>query len=512
MNNKIRHAGGARYLLRSLKISIFGLCLSIILSGFATIPASAESIVSSPNVISAGEKISFSIMSDGTLWMWGQGNNLKTIRPVMVMRDVRSVSGSSGLCAVIKNDNSLWYAKVDAQGDPVFGEPVKIADDVLSCAGRTYIQTDHILRSAIEENGNWRSRFIEEDVVSWTGVTHGFYGSGYAVVRTDGSLWMWGIGDYGDGGGPNAHEENYMTRVKIMDDVISVIGGNDAYAVIKKDHSLWAWGKNNWGQIGNGTTDYAYYPTKIMDDVLTARLGSACAAIKMDGSLWMWGSSSLYNVGNGLGSNKDYFDPTIMQLTPVKVLDNVVDVSCGASYTLAVKTDGSLWAWGQNFNSFGDDSIGDISPSGDPDLRRPEWKYQSVPIQIRDGVMVPEVVKNAASIHVNVNGKDTVWTDAAPFIDENGRTMVPLRAVGDALGLMVDWDNTSREAIFTNGTKTIYFPIGSTMAYTSDGQSIQMDTTAIIVNDRTYAPVRYLAEFFGFTVGWNNETRTVIIG
>ena len=120
-----------------------------------------------------------------------------------------------------------------------------------------------------------------------------------------------------------------------------------------------------------------------------------------------------------------------------------------------------------------------------------------------------------ARIHYNVsvvaNGREIQWTDAAPYIDANDRTMVPLRAVGDALGLTVDWDGNAREASFTNGTKTIYFPIGKTTARTSDGQSIQMDTAAVIRNDRTYAPVRYLAEYFGFTVGWDGSTRTVSI-
>jgi hypothetical protein len=84
--------------------------------------------------------------------------------------------------------------------------------------------------------------------------------------------------------------------------------------------------------------------------------------------------------------------------------------------------------------------------------------------------------------------------------------------VAEALGLSVSWDGTAREAIFTNGAKTIYFPIGSSVARTGDGGTVQMDTAAVIVNDRTYAPIRYLAEFFGLTVGWDGGTKTVLIG
>ena len=119
--------------------------------------------------------------------------------------------------------------------------------------------------------------------------------------------------------------------------------------------------------------------------------------------------------------------------------------------------------------------------------------------------------KPAPAVSVRVNGVPVVWTDAAPFIDENWRTMVPLRAVGDALGLTVDWDAAAREAIFTDGTRTLFFPIGSTRARTGDGGTVEMDTAAIIVAQRTYAPVRYLAEYFGWTVGWDAEARTVLI-
>ena len=122
-----------------------------------------------------------------------------------------------------------------------------------------------------------------------------------------------------------------------------------------------------------------------------------------------------------------------------------------------------------------------------------------------------KIVADNSAVGVTVNGSAVTWTDAAPFIDKNNRTMVPLRAVGDALGLTVDWDGAKREAFFTDGTKTIYFPIDSTNARTSDSNIVTMDTAAVIVNDRTYAPIRYLAEFFGYAVGWDGETRTVQI-
>ena len=139
----------------------------------------------------------------------------------------------------------------------------------------------------------------------------------------------------------------------------------------------------------------------------------------------------------------------------------------------------------------------------------------------------------AKDISVKVNGKEVVWTDARPYIDQNNRTLVPLRAVADAMGLDVAWDGAKRIASFSQSgvayegrcpwTNTIQFPIGSRTATgiaaanwvnsepDIDYTTVKMDTAAVIRNDRTYAPIRYLAEYFDCTVKWDNATRTVLI-
>lgn len=136
-------------------------------------------------------------------------------------------------------------------------------------------------------------------------------------------------------------------------------------------------------------------------------------------------------------------------------------------------------------------------------------------------------------ITVLVNGEAVAWTDAKPFVNAGGRTMVPLRPVAAAMGLETAWDPVSRAASFTqtgvayNGrcpwTATIVFPVGKTTATATSSANwvdsepditnttISMDTAAVVVGGRTYAPVRYLAEYFHFTVGWDSAARTVSI-
>lgn len=88
--------------------------------------------------------------------------------------------------------------------------------------------------------------------------------------------------------------------------------------------------------------------------------------------------------------------------------------------------------------------------------------------------------------------------DAAPYI-ANDRTYVPFRALGEALGAKVVWDNDARTVTYTLGDTTIVMTIGDT-TYTINGVEKSMDVAPEITGDRTYVPVRFVAEGLGFKV------------
>jgi N-acetylmuramoyl-L-alanine amidase len=99
--------------------------------------------------------------------------------------------------------------------------------------------------------------------------------------------------------------------------------------------------------------------------------------------------------------------------------------------------------------------------------------------------------------------------DVEPII-ENGRTMVPLRAIFEALGAQVDWDNDTRTVTAIKGDTTVVLPIGSTKP-TVNGKEWPLDVPAKISQNRTLAPVRFVGEAFGSSVGWDAVARTVSI-
>lgn len=127
-------------------------------------------------------------------------------------------------------------------------------------------------------------------------------------------------------------------------------------------------------------------------------------------------------------------------------------------------------------------------------------------------VMTMPAAAFADDISINVNGV-SLETDQPPII-ENGRTLVPLRAVAEALGCQVEWDNAAKTASFSMGEVTAAITVGESYILVGDGvynEEFPIDTPAVIRNSRTLIPLRALSECFGYDVNWDNDTRTVTI-
>lgn len=109
-----------------------------------------------------------------------------------------------------------------------------------------------------------------------------------------------------------------------------------------------------------------------------------------------------------------------------------------------------------------------------------------------------------------VVGGTQISFDSPPYIDASSRLMVPLRAIGEALGARVDWNADTQTITITRQGKVIQLRINSTRAVV-DGEQRNMDTTPAIKNNRTMVPVRFVSEFLGIEVNWNQDTRSVVI-
>ncbi|MEW6388814.1 MAG: copper amine oxidase N-terminal domain-containing protein, partial [Thermodesulfobacteriota bacterium] len=97
-----------------------------------------------------------------------------------------------------------------------------------------------------------------------------------------------------------------------------------------------------------------------------------------------------------------------------------------------------------------------------------------------------------------------------PPVIVNDRTMVPLRAIFQALGAEVNWDGATQTVTATRGDTVIILVIGSPAAF-KDGQAVTLDQPALLMGGRTMVPVRFVSEALGAEVNWDDATQTVTI-
>jgi len=124
---------------------------------------------------------------------------------------------------------------------------------------------------------------------------------------------------------------------------------------------------------------------------------------------------------------------------------------------------------------------------------------------------VKTVTLTIGKAEMDVNGMP-VALDAAPFI-QNGRTLLPLRALIETLGGKVAWNGTTRTATVTLGSRTVAVTIGDPMGL-AGGKKVPVDpantkVVPLIINNRTFLPLRFIAENLGLDLVWDALSRTV---
>ncbi|MCM8768306.1 MAG: FG-GAP-like repeat-containing protein [Candidatus Omnitrophica bacterium] len=453
---------------------------SVVLNGDTTVTAyfTKQDFSAFPD-ISAGSQHNLILREDSSVWANGL-NNFGQLGIDSLINDagnvqVKAVSGTGYLLGIIQ---------VSAGGSH---------STALGYDGTVYAWGRNTEGQLGDGTNTTRYRPVKVKSSDGTGELSGISylstGSAHtAAVKMDGTLWTWGNNSYGQLGINSTTPCNLPVQVHgemnrgFLTKVKSVACGPDHTLALLEDGTVWAWGRNHQGQLGNGTTQDSLVPVRVSS--LTNIIAIAASgyppappfslALKSDGTVWAWGGGRDGQLGNGQ-SGENYFSPT-----PVKVfgLTNIIAITAGDFHALALKEDGTVWAWGSNSQGqVGDDTWNNI---------------RTTPVQVKgqDGAgFLTGVIKISAGYSYSMALKQdgTVWFWGLQQFNLFGSLFYSLPKYPTPVPAIISQINTSAQVVYL---KMQIFPSGA--GTTSPIESIHAYNPGALVNVRARANKDYV--------------------
>lgn len=372
--------------------------------------------------ISGGGYHSLVLGEDGCVWFWGESNKSSSIPIKLSLDNIIEISTGLYHSLALDSDGYVWSWGVTGRYGINNTEPKKVLENTISItAGNEY-------SLALKNNGS---------VWGWGGSDSGHPGDGRTVcldwipvmnitpkitqvssklyhslvLKSDGTVWASGYNDYGQLGNTEAEDENVTTPIQVMgvdgngylDNIIDVKAGEDASLALTRDGKVLAWGYNDRGKLGQPlSSSILSTPTYVKGIDGTGELSNIIAidtgsrhtlALSSNGKVYAWGDNTYRQLGDGTGTRK-------VSPTELTGLSDIIAISAYGNHSLALKSDGTVWAWGQN-------DLGQLG-SGETST------YESIPVQVKTGpaTFLDNVKKISAGYSHNavLKSDGTIWT------------------------------------------------------------------------------------------------------
>lgn len=262
------------------------------------------------------------LKNDGTVWGWGKntygqlgdGSTIQRLSPVQMkgIINAKAISCSGSHSLILKNDNTLWacgYNNAGQLGDGTYVDRV-VPVKVLNICPSPMPPITKFLNPSRIAVGEFMAMALCQDstIMAWGNNIWGQFGNG----TTKGSL--------------------FPIKIQGQNQIVSIANGDTHSLILKRDGTVWGAGTNSAGQLGDGTKiDRSNFVQALgLDHIVAIRVANdRCVALKNDGTVWVWGAE---------------------KLTPYRIenLTHVTDIAVGFAFFLALKNDGTVWGWGDN--------------------------------------------------------------------------------------------------------------------------------------------------------------------
>ena len=347
--------------------------------------------------IACGYAHTFILKNDGSVWACGRnefgqlGLNDTTNRTtftqvtININNDVKQIACCSNQTFIIKNNNSVWSCGYNASGQLGLGDTTdrttftqittNVNNDVkqIACYGsHTFIlKNDDSVWSCGRNNTGQLGLGDTTNRTTFTQVTTNINndvkqivcGSNHTfILKTDDSVYACGLNGNGQLGLGLDDTTNRTTFTQVTyninNDVKQIACGSNYTFILKNDDSVWSCGRNNTGQLGLGdTTDRTTFTqVNIHIDIKQIACGQYHTfLLETDGSIWSCGRNNYGQLGIAVITN---YNNVFNQVT-TNTNNDVKQISCGDTYTLILKNDGSVWSCG--YNEFGQLGLGDTT-------------------------------------------------------------------------------------------------------------------------------------------------------